>query len=515
MGKKKGFARAGLSERTLGTLLIIGALLVMAGCGQQTSKVEEDQIKLETMIEIHSQQMAAIAENIEQNQQMLRAGIQDVRSDTEAIGVGVAAVGTEQSKLVKMVQENDRRTGERTAAIEQRLEKGIEDIRGGTSRISSQVAAVDAGQAKFRQMVGEDSRKLSERAVVLAQGQETLGAAIAGVQSSARKAEAELGAVSERQVTLQNMLADKAQGLGDEVAVVRENQQQLQAGIAGVREETQQIGARVVNIEKGQASIQDSVTKSNGDMAARIADLRENQAKLEAAIGDVKSSSETTAAGIAAVGSEQAKLQKLVQESGRDVAGKVAAIEKKQQNLESGISAVSAVVERLAGSIAALSSGQVRLEELITNNTLAFDDKLTVIGQNQQGWDQRAEALQKSIGQIAAAVGTLEKNMAGLQDALAQNAQNLESAAGVGSRERSELQQKIQKDIQAMIEAIDALKLSQGQLEEQIAEGPDSSVLIDSIAIAIEQLRGEGGQRGPVESVGTDEAARPTDEAVE
>ncbi|UCG48328.1 MAG: hypothetical protein JSU94_00855 [Phycisphaerales bacterium] len=515
MGKRKGFAGTGPTTGTLGALMMVGALLVIAGCGQQTSKMEEDQIRLETMIEIHSQQMAAIAENIEQNQQMLRAGIQDVRKDTESLSVGVAAVGTEQSKLVKMVQENDRRTGERTAALEQRLETGIDDIRGGTARISSQVAAVDAGQAKFRQMVGEDSRKLSERAVALAQGQENLGAAIAAVQSSAQKAGAELAAVSERQVTLEDMVAERTRAIGDEVAVVRQSQQGLQVHIAGIRKDSDKMAARVANIENGQASIQESLANSSGDMAARIADLQENQAKLEAAIGEVKSRTETTAAGIATVGSEQVKLQKLVQESGRDMAGKVAALEKNQQKLENGISAVSAVTERLAVSIAALSSGQVRLEELITNNTLALDDKFAVIGQDEQRRDQRAEALQMSIGQIAAAVATLEKNMAGLQEALAKNAQNLETAAGAGSRERSQLQQKIQRDMRAMIEAIDALKRSQAQLEKQLAEGPDNSVLIDSIAIAIERLRSEGGQTGPVEGVGTNEATPPAGETVE
>ena len=267
MEQKKSSSVRGPVTRAVLAVVIVAVGLSIAGCGRQMAKIDEGQLKLQTMVEANALQIADIAGRLEQNQQELHAAIEDVQNDVAKVAVDVAAVADAQMRLHEAVQESSEQVAGKMASLEQNqrhmsasLGRAIAGVQNETRKVAVDVTAVTAEQAKLFETVRENNVQLNNKVAVIEQAQQERQDTIGGMQDNIRAVATSITALGEDMLRLQEILQNNIREL---VSI---------ADISGQK----------------QIEFQESMKKDLLTLDESLASIRQNQSNLQSRIEDMQ-----------------------------------------------------------------------------------------------------------------------------------------------------------------------------------------------------------------------------------
>ena len=268
---KKGFEVKGSVIRTISAVVIIGIGLSLAGCGEEMARMQDEQLKLQAMIENNALQIAALGSRIEQNQNELQAGIVEVQDDIRKVAANTAAVGEEQMRLQETVHKNDRQMTNKIALIEQTQEElraGIVEVQNDTKNVAVDIAAdittITDEQAGLYEKVENNSRQLTNNVALIEQNQQQWQGKIEGLQQNIQEVTTRTSALGDDLLKLQEVLQNNIREL---------------VGMMDVGDQEQL---------KFQEKIQKDLLAYDNSISA----IKQSQSKLQNQIEDVRISAE-------------------------------------------------------------------------------------------------------------------------------------------------------------------------------------------------------------------------------
>jgi chromosome segregation ATPase len=268
---EKGFDVKGTIIRTIMVLVITAIGFGLAGCGEEMAKIEEKQLNLQAMVETNARQIAALGERIEQNQQQLRAGLEEVQNDIRNVAANTSAVSKDQVKLQETVKNSNRQTTSKIVLLEQNqneLQVGIEEVRDNTQNVSTDMAAditnVKDEQARLYETVQSNGQQFTNNVAVIEQNQQQWQGKIEDLQGNIQ------------QVTV------KISTLGDDLLKLQEVLQSNIRELVGVMELTDQ----------EQLKFQEKIQQNLLAVDSSITAIKQSQEKLQSQVEDVQSSAE-------------------------------------------------------------------------------------------------------------------------------------------------------------------------------------------------------------------------------
>ncbi|MHC4324199.1 MAG: hypothetical protein ACYSUX_07990 [Planctomycetota bacterium] len=286
----KGFDVKGTVIRTVMVLVITAIGIGSAGCGEEMAKIEEKQLKLQAMVEANAEQIAAIGARIERNQQQLSAGLEEVRNDIRNAAANTVAVSTEQAKLQKTVQNNNRQTTTKIAQLEQNqndLQTGIEEVRDNARNVAvdmaADITAVKDEQASLSETVQNNSRQFTNNVAVIEQNQQQWQGKIEELQENIQQVAAEISTLGNDVLKLQEVLQSNIRELvgvmelsGNEHLKFQEKIKQdllaVDSSISAVKQSNEQLQDRIREVESSAAAM-------SSELPAAIEQLREEIAR--------------------------------------------------------------------------------------------------------------------------------------------------------------------------------------------------------------------------------------------
>ncbi len=214
LGARKAVARAVLAT----VIIVIG--FGLAGCGEQMAGIEDQQLRLQAMVEANTAQIAAMTARIEENQDALQAGLEDLRSTIRQVVAQTAAVGGEQLKLHEAVQNSSRQMTSKITVIEQslgmltenqhELQAGIQNLQSETRKIGSDMASdittVTSEQARLYEAVQNNSRQLADNTAMIEQDHQQWQGTMEGLRENIRQVTVAMNALGEDLSKLQQVL---------------------------------------------------------------------------------------------------------------------------------------------------------------------------------------------------------------------------------------------------------------------------------------------------------------------
>ncbi len=333
MGKQQGFYKKDFIARSILAVVIVAVGLSLAGCGDEMAKMEQRQLKLEAMVEANTQQIAAMAAGIEKNQQELQAGIEAVKDNIRQVAADFVTVAEEQTRLHKTMQSSSQQATARLAAIEREqhgLQENIEQAQNGRQQIAAELAALADGHAKLYQEVDSDSRRLTGRVAVLEQNQQELQAGVKDVRNGTLKVAAEVTAVKDEQTRLYEMVENNGRQLTDNAAIVEQNRQAWQAAIEEMQQNIQQIAAKVGTLGANLTRLEDVLQTNVRELTGMVNGNGQGQAQFQEKMQRDLSALDSS---VSAIKQNQNKLQ--------------SQIETVQSNAEILINEMPAAIDRL------------------------------------------------------------------------------------------------------------------------------------------------------------------------
>ena len=281
MEKKKGFSTGALVTKAFLAVAIILISLSLAGCGEQMARLEENQLKLQSLVEANAQQISAVVSRIEQNQIDLQAALENVRNTTQQLGSDITVATSEHTKLQKNVLDDNKQMTGRMAMMEQKqqtLRSGIEDVQSGTMKVADDIATVVETQLKLEGVVQSDRQQMSGRIAAIEQNQTKHQSDIESLRSSVRKVAAGVLALEENLSKLQELLKNDTRDLAGIIEAIGQGQLEFEQKIQkDVRTLADSIGA----VEQNQDKLQKQIEEVQSNTQAMIDKIMTALKKLE------------------------------------------------------------------------------------------------------------------------------------------------------------------------------------------------------------------------------------------
>ena len=173
--------------RTALTALIVASSLVFAGCGKQFSVIEENQLKLQAMVQTNAQQLAGRLALIEENQGKAQAAIEDVQARTGQSTISMAEVRQEQTKLQETLQKSSEQVASDMSRLEQdQLEFATNMLThiGTIADLAGEISTVQQGRLEHEKKMLADIRAIANAVNAIEQRQSKLEGQMGEVQDS-------------------------------------------------------------------------------------------------------------------------------------------------------------------------------------------------------------------------------------------------------------------------------------------------------------------------------------------
>lgn len=287
---KKGFDVKGIILRTMMVLVITAIGIGLAGCGEEMAKVQEKQLDLQAMVETNARQIAALGERIEQNQQQLSTGLEEVQNDIRNVAVNTAAVSEEQARLQKTMQNSNRQTTNKIAQLEQNrneLQAGIEEVRDNTQNVAADMGAditnVKDEQARLYETVQSNSRQFTNNLSVIEQNQQQWQGKVEELQQNVQEVTTQVSTIGNDLLKLQEVLQSNIRELAGMMDLSGKEQLKFQEKI---RSDLLAFNNSISAIKQSQEQLQNQieVVRSSAEimsseLPAAIEQLREEIAR--------------------------------------------------------------------------------------------------------------------------------------------------------------------------------------------------------------------------------------------
>jgi len=237
MDQRKRYGKSVLAVRII--LLLAAAICVGAGgCGNKMARFEENQLKLQTLVEMNAHQISQAAQHAEQNQQDLQAAIKLIRDSTEELTAQIASLGSEHTKLQETVLADNAQMSDKIGGIEQkqqtfeseidayqqRIAGEIRNVRAGTAQVAADLAAVADAHAKLEETAQNERQRADGKVAVLEQDLLEQREQIEAIGGNVRELTASVGVLEENLLKLQSILQNDIQNLADVIKVVGQGQ---------------------------------------------------------------------------------------------------------------------------------------------------------------------------------------------------------------------------------------------------------------------------------------------------
>ena len=243
MDKRKESNKRTFVAKAVLAVLAAAVSLSLAGCGKQMARIEENQLKLQALVELNAQQIGDVARRIEENQQALQDAIGNVRDSAQKLASDLASVAGEHAKLQKMVRDNNLQMTDKIAMMEQRqqnLQAGIEDVRSGTGQVAADIVGLGDKQAKLEQMIEANSRTLVSKVAASVDALEQNLLKLKEIlQNDTRNLADIVQVIGQQQIEFEGKVERDIRGLAESMSAVEQNRAEFQKQVEEVQSNTQ------------------------------------------------------------------------------------------------------------------------------------------------------------------------------------------------------------------------------------------------------------------------------------
>jgi len=234
----------------------------------------------------------------------------------------------------------------------------------------------------------------------------------------------EMARIENKQLDLQAIAETNAQQIAALGARIEKNQQELQAGIGQAQNEIRNVAADTAAVSEEQAMLQEAVQKSDRQTTDKIALLEQNQTELQAGIEEVRDSSKNVAADMAAditvVKDEQARLYATVQSNNSDFTNNVAVLDQNQQQSQTKVEELQQNFQVVTTRVTTLADDLFKLQEVLQSNIQELVSVMDLSGKEQLKFQEKIQkdllAFDNSISAVKLSYEKLQSQIEDVQN---------------------------------------------------------------------------------------------------
>jgi len=328
MDERNGYGKSVFVARIV-VLLAAVVCVGLGGCSNKMARFEENQLRLQALVETNAHQIGKAAQRAEQNQQDLQTAMKLIHNSTEELAAQIVSFGSEHAKLQARMQAGDAQMSDKIAGIEQKQQasqSSIDDLQNGTVAVAADMAALGENQAKIGEMIDQNRRTLAGKVKTIEDYQGRLQSEIRNVQAGTAQVAADLAAVADAHSKLEETAQNERERTDGKLSALEqdrlEQQKETEAIMNNVRKLTASVDALEGNLLKlqevlqndiqnladvievvgqGQIEFEGNVESRIGELANSMGLLEQNQTELRKQAEEMRSSNQAVIGNLAAM----------------------------------------------------------------------------------------------------------------------------------------------------------------------------------------------------------------------
>lgn len=425
MHHEKGFGLRRPALITVFFVILMALPLVVAGCGEQMSRMEDSQVKLQAMVAANARQLATISSQLHANTGDVQQGIARLDQNDQDLSAAILTVQNDQARLEQTVTGGNQALNERMARLDENqrlLQDGVAQVAGVTERTASNVTAIAKEHATLHRMVQSNRQELAGRIAAVADTQQTMQTSIGQLHQADQALADEMTIAASRQKTLHEAMQTGNERLDAKLADIAGSQQTTRETL---ERNNRQLVAQLDTMAAEQIAARNTVDNHASTLADKLAAVQRNQDDIESAIAQVANTAAQATVDVAALGERQSALRETLQTNHKIVAGQVAAAIGNQETIQTGVNELGRKTDQATSRLAALESGQSATHELLGHNNEAVTTKLTALSEHQAEMQQSIDRLHRQADMIATDVAAASAEQTALRESVAAGEETL------------------------------------------------------------------------------------------
>jgi chromosome segregation ATPase len=453
-------------------------LFVVCGCGEQLTRMEENQVKLQAMVAANAREIATLSSQVHAGTAKLGDGIQNLDTQTQGIAAGVQTVQGEQKQLHETVVAGHQNLDAKATALregQQSLQAQVAQVQDVTGRTASDLTTLAQRHTGLHETVQANQRELNTHMGVVASNQQGIQAGITRLHEADERLAQGITSVAGKQDAMQQSLNGNHEQVAGRLAGLAESQQKLQANVETLNAKADKA---VVDSEAAVSSLQETLRVSREVVTGQMAAGLQNQQATQAAIQELHGKTDGLTANLAAVSAEQATAREASRANHDQIITAMAGLSDGHQSLRSGIDQVSGKADRINNGLTSMASDQKALQETTRTNHEAVAGRLGDLSKGQtdlhagvNALNGKADAATSELSAAAQRQNTLQQTVAAGNEAMAAHAtivaanhQNVKAAvADLAART-----QQVSTDLTTMASAQDGFRQKQQSHNESM-----------------------------------------------
>jgi len=396
---------------TVGFLLgtLAAALVAVGGCGEQLTRMEENQVKLQALVAANARELSTISSQIHTGNGKLAESLQDLDAEAQGIAAGVQTAQDQNRQLQETVaagQQGLEAKVTQLAEDQHALDSRVAQVQDVTGRAASDLASLAQEHTALQQTVRANQEELNNSLCAVASNQRGIQTGITQLQQADEGLARDIASVAGRQDALSSALQANQRQVAGQLTALAGGQDRLSTDLLYVRALVQAVATDVSGIAETQTAHHAEAQASVKALADKFAIMEVNQQNHQAGIDRLAGTVNQTAATIAAIAAAQTTMQETLSAHQEEVTTRVAGLSERQQELQAGISAVTAKVDRSATDSAAAAES---LQESVRVGREVLTGQMAVSLQNQQAIQTsledcggRTDRLSAGLAQVSA-----------------------------------------------------------------------------------------------------------------
>ncbi len=403
----------------------VALLFVMSGCGEQLTRMEENQIKLQAMVAANARELATLSSQIHTGAGKLEAGIQDLDADAQGIAAQVQTVQDDQHRLRETVVAGNQGLEAKATRLQegqQSLHNRVAQVQDVADQTASDLSTLSQRHTALHETVQTNQRELNGRMGAVLSNQEGIQAGMMELHQADEGLSRDIASVTGKQVALSAQVQDDHKQVAERLTALAAGQDHLSNNLVGVRNalhsRTQAITNTLNILEHNQQNHQagiDRLFATTNQTAATIATIAAAQTAMQESLNDKASD---LAAGISEVCSEQMAARETSKTNQDAIITAMAGLSDGQQTLRSGINQVNTKTDTVTNELQAAARRQDAMQQSLTAGNEALGSRMTTLAENQRSLRNEVNTLTATAGQTALAVLTMNNGQASFQQAM-------------------------------------------------------------------------------------------------
>ncbi|MEN6574843.1 MAG: hypothetical protein ABFD90_00775 [Phycisphaerales bacterium] len=415
---------------------MVALLFAICGCGEQLTRMEENQVKLQAMVAANAREIATLSSQVHTGAGKLEAGIQDLDTDAQGIATHVQTVQDDQRKLQETVVAGNQALDARATQLregQQSLQNSVAQVQTVADRTASDLGTLSRQHTTLHETVQANQRELNGRMGAVVSNQETIQAGITNLQQADVGLARDIATATARQDAFSAQAADNHKQLIDRLATLVAGQERFSNDLLAVR---------------------DALHSRTQAITDKLNILELNQQNHQTGLDRLFAAANQTATTITAVAAAQTAMQESLNANHEQTTGRLTSLAESQRSLQASLDTLNGKADQAAAdSSAAVAS----LQESLRAGREAIAGQIGVSLQNQQAISNEVGALTATAGQTALAVLTMNNGQASFQQAMQTGMNGLHERADQTTAEvrgMAERQTAFQDGIQASHETL-------------------------------------------------------------